>query len=89
MRLPNEWDGLPWWSDVLQWRHHMYNFVIKTFDKCEQSNPHLHQLGYREKAWSVNKFAAVARRQGLPDTCITILTKMYNYTRIEVGCPHQ
>ena len=44
----------------------------------------LPQLGYREKAWSVNKFAAVARRQGLPDTCITILTKMYNYTRIEV-----
>jgi transformation/transcription domain-associated protein len=42
------------------------------------------QLGYREKAWSVNKFAAVARRQGLPDTCVTILTKMYNYTRIEV-----
>ena len=44
----------------------------------------LSQLGYREKAWSVNKFAAVARRQGLPDTCVTILTKMYNYTRIEV-----
>jgi transformation/transcription domain-associated protein len=44
MRMPNEWDGLPWWSEVLQWRHHVYNVVIRTFDKCENSNPHLHQV---------------------------------------------
>ncbi|KAK3258235.1 hypothetical protein CYMTET_32712, partial [Cymbomonas tetramitiformis] len=84
LRLPNEWDPLLWWSDLLQWRHHMYNLVITAFKQLETLNPHLHQLGYREKAWSVNQLGSVARRQGLPETCISVLTRMYGFSQIEV-----
>ena len=32
VRLPNNWDQLPAWSAVLQWRNHVHTFIIKAFD---------------------------------------------------------
>ncbi|KAH7432383.1 hypothetical protein KP509_07G020000 [Ceratopteris richardii] len=83
-RIPNEWDDLTVWYDLMQWRNHMYNIVISAFKDFSATNPQLHQLGFRDKAWSVNKLAYVARKQGLHDVCVTILTKMYGYLTMEV-----
>ena len=30
-RVPNDWDSIAVWSDVLKWRGHMYNFIVKRF----------------------------------------------------------
>eukprot|EP00252_Welwitschia_mirabilis_P021819 TRINITY_DN5712_c0_g1_i1.p1 TRINITY_DN5712_c0_g1~~TRINITY_DN5712_c0_g1_i1.p1 ORF type:complete len:3567 (+),score=681.06 TRINITY_DN5712_c0_g1_i1:1467-10703(+) len=84
LRTPNEWDNLSVWYDLLQWRNHMYNNVINAFKDFLSSNPQLHQLGYRDKAWSVNKLAHVARKQGLYDVCVNILNKMYGFPQMEV-----
>ncbi|KAJ0977309.1 hypothetical protein J5N97_012783 [Dioscorea zingiberensis] len=46
--------------------------------------PQLHHLGYRDKAWNVNKLAHIARKQGLHDVCVTILDKMYGHSTMEV-----
>ena len=62
----------------------MYNSVIDAFKDFGQTNPQLHHLGYRDKAWNVNKLAHIARKQGLPEVCVTILDKMYGHATMEV-----
>jgi transformation/transcription domain-associated protein len=84
LRTPNEWDNMTVWYDLLQWRNEMYNSVIDAFKDFGQTNPQLHHLGYRDKAWNVNKLAHIARKQGLPEVCVTILDKMYGHATMEV-----
>ncbi|XVF18022.1 hypothetical protein REPUB_Repub10bG0175600 [Reevesia pubescens] len=84
LRTPNEWDNMSVWYDLLQWRNEMYNAVIDAFKEFSTTNPQLHHLGYRDKAWNVNKLARIARKQGLYDVCVTILEKMYGHSTMEV-----
>ncbi|KAK6924485.1 PIK-related kinase, FAT, partial [Dillenia turbinata] len=84
LRTPNEWDNLSVWYDLLHWRNDMYNVVIDAFKDFGTTNPSLHHLGYRDKAWNVNKLAHIARKQGLYDVCVTILEKMYGHSTMEV-----
>ncbi|KAJ8771163.1 hypothetical protein K2173_023488 [Erythroxylum novogranatense] len=84
LRTPNEWDIMSVWYDLLQWRNEMYNAVIDAFKDFGTTNPQLHHLGYRDKAWNVNKLAHIARKQGLYDVCVTILEKMYGHSTMEV-----
>ncbi|KAJ6816627.1 putative transformation/transcription domain-associated protein [Iris pallida] len=84
LRTPNEWDNLSIWYDLLQWRNEMYNAVIDAFKDHASTNPQLHHLGYRDKAWNVNKLAHIARKQGLNDVCVTILDKMYGHSTMDV-----
>lgn len=84
LRTPNEWDNMTVWYDMLQWRNEMYNAVIDAFKDFGTTNSQLHHLGYRDKAWNVNKLAHIARRQGLYDVCVTILEKMYGHSTMEV-----
>lgn len=62
----------------------MYNAVIDAFKDLAATNPQLHHLGYRDKAWNVNRLAHIARKQGLYDVCVTILEKMYGHATMEV-----
>lgn len=39
------------WSDVLTWRNAIYNVIINAFKHMGELAPHLHQLGYKDKAW--------------------------------------
>lgn len=84
LRTPNEWDNMSVWYDLLQWRNEIYNGVIDAFKDFNTTNPQLHHLGYRDKAWSVNKLAQIARKQGLQDVCVSILEKMYGHSTMEV-----
>ncbi|KAF5199838.1 Transcription-associated protein [Thalictrum thalictroides] len=84
LRTPNEWDNLSVWYDLLQWRNEMYNSVIDAFKDFGSTNPQLHHLGYRDKAWNVNKLAHIARKQGIYDVCVTVLEKMYGHSTMEV-----
>ncbi|TYI41023.1 hypothetical protein ES332_A02G205400v1 [Gossypium tomentosum] len=84
LRTPNDWDNMSVWYDLLQWRNEMYNAVIDAFKEFSTTNPQLHHLGFRDKAWNVNKLARIARKQGLYDVCVTILEKMYGHSTMEV-----
>ena len=44
LRLPNEWEPLSHWADLLMWRNHMYNTVINVFRNLAELAPHLHQV---------------------------------------------
>eukprot|EP00897_Mesotaenium_endlicherianum_P005503 jgi/Mesen1/4981/ME000248S04265 len=48
------------------------------------SDQRLQQLGYRDKAWSVNKLAYMARKHGLPEVCKRVLNSYYGFPSMEV-----
>ena len=80
--MPNTWDSLIHWQDVLVWRNQIYNIVINAFR--ESTDADLNQLGYRDKAWSVNRLGQVAHLQELPEVCIDIINNMYGYNAMDV-----
>ena len=65
------------WQNVLVRRNHRYNITISAFATLSEANPALHQLGYREKAWSVNQLGAAATSHGLTDTALLVLATMW------------
>lgn len=66
------------------WRHHIYSSIASTFSNLEPAAPHLHHLGVKDKAWSINRLAMVARKHGSCDVCIEIVNNMYNYSLMDV-----
>ena len=62
LRTPNAWDSLRHWQDLLVWRNNIYNTVIAAFNRMSDVAPQLHQMGYRDKAWSVNKLGHIAAK---------------------------
>ncbi|BDA47386.1 probable transcription-associated protein 1 [Coccomyxa sp. Obi] len=84
LRTPNEWESLGTWADVLTWRNAIYNVVINAFKNVGDMAPHLHQLGYRDKAWSVNRLAAIARKHDCPEVCKNIIATQYGFNAMEV-----
>lgn len=95
-RLPNTWDDINVWSDLVAWRQHIFSAINKTY------LPLIHQLpsvtpgaggsnsnsfayrGYHETAWIINRFAHVARKHELSEVCINQLTKIYTLPNIEI-----
>lgn len=84
VRTPNEWDDLSFWYDVLQWRNEIYSSVIHGVEDFGATNPQLNYVGYKDKAWNINKLAHVARKQGLHDVCVSILGNLYGHPTMDV-----
>lgn len=82
-RLPNEFDDIGLWADLFQWRQQTYA-TINAACQADPQAPNLTLIGYHEMAWSIARFARVARRQGLPELCLSLLTKIYSLPNIDV-----
>jgi len=66
-RLPNSWEALPAWNDLVSWRNHMFSHINNVLGRLAgPDNPALATKGYQELLWTVVRFAHVARRQELP-----------------------
>ena len=93
-RLPNLWDDINIWSDLVAWRQHVFTAVNKAYlplvpliQRAEgpgSSTNSFAYRGYHETAWIINRFAHVARKHGLNDVCISSLTKIYTLPNIEI-----
>ena len=94
-RLPNLWDDISIWSDVVAWRQHVFTAINNTYlpliPQVPQVNPQaggnttFGYRGYHETAWIINRFAHVARKHHLMDVCHTFLTKIYTLPNIEIS----
>jgi phosphatidylinositol kinase/protein kinase (PI-3 family) len=84
LRTPNFWDSLGQWHDLFQWRNHIHNIVISAFKTFQDQPHHMHQIGYRDKAWSINKLACIARKQNLHSLSLDVLKTLYGYYQMEV-----
>lgn len=91
-RLPNEWDDINIWSDLVSWRQHVFGAVNDTYlpllpqgQGSQAANaPSYAYRGYHETAWIINRFAHVARKHNLMDVCMNSLNKIYTLPNIEI-----
>ncbi|KZP00081.1 FAT-domain-containing protein [Calocera viscosa TUFC12733] len=94
-RLPNPWDDIQIWSDLVAWRQHMFTVINKAYlpliaaapnaGTATANNNTFGYRGYHEMAWIINRFAHVARKHELWDLCHTSLTKIYTLPNIEIS----
>lgn len=92
-RLPNTWDDINIWNDLVTWRQHAFQVINKVYMPfipiLQQSNSDGNAnsyayRGFHEIAWVINRFANVARKHNMPDVCINQLTKIYQLPNIEI-----
>ncbi|KAF9958937.1 hypothetical protein BGZ72_010618 [Mortierella alpina] len=95
-RLPNTWDDINVWSDLVAWRQHIFSAINKSYLPLIQQLPSVTPgaggsnsnsfayRGYHETAWIINRFAHVARKHQLSEVCINQLTKIYTLPNIEI-----
>ena len=86
-RLPNFWDDIMVWSDLLAWRQHVFQSVTRVYVPLIPAGETATYgyKGYHETAWMINRFGEVARRHGLLDVCSTSLNKIYALPNIEIS----
>eukprot|EP00887_Chlorella_sp_A99_P004017 scaffold11.g4017.t1 len=64
--------------------HKVYNLTIRQFTNLVQLAPTMHQMGYRDKAWSVNRLGHIARLHYQPEACCHIINTLYGFNAMEV-----
>lgn len=89
-RLPNLWDDINSWQDVVTWRQHIFQLINATYlgllppqTNNVASNSYAYR-GYHETAWIINRFAHVARKHQMPEVCINQLSRIYTLPNIEI-----
>ncbi|CAB4408939.1 unnamed protein product [Rhizophagus irregularis] len=90
-RLPNMWDDINIWSDIVAWRRHVFAVINKSFAQF-QLQPNNNTMaptnypfrGHHETAWTINRFAHVARKHHLSDVCVNFLQHIYSLPNIEI-----
>ena len=91
-RLPNIWDDINAWQDLITWRQHIFGLINRKYLNLlgpgqQQSNASGNSYAYRgfhETAWIINRFAHVARKHQLPEVCIAQLSRIYTLPNIEI-----
>ncbi|KAJ3224028.1 hypothetical protein HK099_000354 [Clydaea vesicula] len=91
-RLPNIWDDINLWSDLVSWRQQIFGIVNRAYMPLLPSlsipasvpQSSFAYRGYHETAWIINRFAHVARKHRLTDVCVNQLTKIYTLPNIEI-----
>ncbi|KAG9232438.1 hypothetical protein BJ875DRAFT_404876 [Amylocarpus encephaloides] len=90
-RLPNVWDDITAWQDLVTWRQHIFGLINTTYLGLIQqpqgqntNGASFAYRGYHETAWIINRFAHVARKHQLPEVCINQLSRIYTLPNIEI-----
>lgn len=92
-RLPNIYDDINIWSDLVAWRQNVFNSINNAYMPLIGGPNHgganntntFGYRGYHETAWIINRFAHVARKHELLDVCFNALTKIYTLPNIEIS----
>ncbi|WPK23814.1 hypothetical protein PUMCH_001060 [Australozyma saopauloensis] len=91
-RLPNTWDDINIWNDLVTWRQHAFQVINKAYmpfipmlqsNSDGNANSHAYR-GFHEIAWVINRFAHVCRKHNMPEVCVNQLTKIYQLPNIEI-----
>ncbi|MCJ1286042.1 hypothetical protein MMC26_005384 [Xylographa opegraphella] len=89
-RLPNVWDDINAWQDLVTWRQHIFQLINRKYlallppQAGNATGNSFAYRGYHETAWIINRFAHVARKHQLPEVCISQLSKIYTLPNIEI-----
>ena len=89
-RLPNVWDDINAWQDLVTWRQHVFQLINNVYlpllpqGANNVANNSYAYRGFHETAWTINQFAHVARKHQMSDVCIAQLSKIYTLPNIEI-----
>jgi transformation/transcription domain-associated protein len=89
-RLPNVWDDINAWQDLVTWRQHVFQLINSVYlpmipqGANNVANNSYAYRGFHETAWTINQFAHVARKHQMLDICIAQLSKIYTLPNIEI-----
>lgn len=89
-RLPNVWDDITAWQDLVNWRQHIFTLINQKYLTLLPQNGQnaggssFAYRGYHETAWIINRFAHVARKHNLSEVCINQLGRIYTLPNIEI-----
>ncbi len=91
-RLPNVWDDIMAWQDLVTWRQHIFTLINTTYlallpqggQNVNGGAASFAYRGYHETAWIINRFAHVARKHQLFDVSINQLSRIYTLPNIEI-----
>ncbi|KUJ06740.1 uncharacterized protein LY89DRAFT_790380 [Mollisia scopiformis] len=89
-RLPNVWDDITAWQDLVTWRQHIFGLINTTYlnllpqNGANANGASFAYRGFHETAWIINRFAHVARKHQLPEVCISQLSRIYTLPNIEI-----
>lgn len=89
-RLPNVWDDITAWQDLVTWRQHIFGLINQKYLQLlpqggqNAGGSSFAYRGYHETAWIINRFAHVARKHNLADVCINQLGRIYTLPNIEI-----
>ncbi|KAJ3510077.1 hypothetical protein NLJ89_g4881 [Agrocybe chaxingu] len=92
-RLPNIYDDINIWSDLVAWRQNVFHSINNAYMPLIANSGHggtnnantFGYRGYHETAWIINRFAHVARKHELLEVCFNALTKIYTLPNIEIS----
>lgn len=92
-RLPNIYDDINIWSDLVAWRQNVFSSINNAYMPLINTSNHpgttnantFGYRGYHETAWIINRFAHVARKHELLDVCFNALTRIYTLPNIEIS----
>ena len=85
-RLPNVWEGLPVWDNILTWRHHVFNATVDRLtshllgDLSAEEGSDLH-----DATWTVIKVADTARKLDLPGVCALTLSRLMEVRSLDLN----
>ncbi|KAI0120020.1 FAT domain-containing protein [Nemania sp. FL0031] len=89
-RLPNTWDDITDWQDLVTWRQHIFGLINSVYlnllppQNQNANGASFAYRGYHETAWIINRFAHVARKHNLAEVCINHLSRIYTLPNIEI-----
>ncbi|KAL9657302.1 hypothetical protein ABK040_011522 [Willaertia magna] len=70
-RIPNKWDDISMWNDILTWRYHFLKRMSEKFEDLKEE--HHRALCLNEAIWTLNKFAKITRKQNLVEPGLRML----------------
>ncbi|KAM5151825.1 transformation/transcription domain-associated protein [Mantella aurantiaca] len=85
-RLPIVSDDLSHWSSIFMWRQHHYQAIVNAYDNSTQHDPNSNNamLGVHASASAIIQYGKIARKQGLVNVALDILSRIHTIPTVPI-----
>uniref|UniRef100_A0A803TE16 Transformation/transcription domain associated protein n=1 Tax=Anolis carolinensis TaxID=28377 RepID=A0A803TE16_ANOCA len=85
-RLPIVSDDLSHWSSIFMWRQHHYQAIVGAYHNSSQHDPSSNNamLGVHASASAIIQYGKIARKQGLVNVALDILTRIHTIPTVPI-----
>ncbi|XP_035260572.1 transformation/transcription domain-associated protein isoform X2 [Anguilla anguilla] len=85
-RLPIVSDDLSHWSSIFMWRQHHYQAIVTAYETNTQHDPSTNNamLGVHASASAIIQYGKIARKQGLVNVALDILSRIHTIPTVPI-----